>query len=70
MEVGYLTRLLFQELRRRRYERSYETVKRFVRPLRETELRAAVTRTRFETPQGPHRKPESIVFRVNLAKNG
>ena len=30
----------------------YETVKRFVRPLRETKLHAAVTRTRFETPPG------------------
>ena len=59
-----------QELRRRRYEGSYETVNRFVRPLRETQLRAAVTRTRFETPQGPHRNPESIVFWANLAKNG
>ena len=49
-EVGYSARVLFQELRRRRYEGSYETVKRFVRPLRETSLQAAVTRTRFETP--------------------
>ena len=67
-EVGYSARVLFQELRRRRYEGSYETVKRFVRPLRETQLRAAVTRTRFETPQGPHRNPESIVLWANLAK--
>ena len=67
-EVGHSARVLFQELRRRRYEGSYETVKRFVRPLRETQLRAAVTRTRFETPQGPHRNPESIVFWANLAK--
>ena len=72
-EVGYSARLLFQEvqeLRRRRYEGSYETVKRFVRLLRETQLRAAVTRTRSETPQGPHRNPESIAFWANLAKNG
>ena len=69
-EVGYSARVLFQELRRRRYEGSYETVKRFVRPLRETQLRAAVTRTRFETPQGPHPNPESIVYWANLAKNG
>ena len=53
-EVGYSARVLFQELRRRRYEGSYETVKRFVRPLRETPLQAAVTRTRFETPPGLH----------------
>ena len=38
-EVGYSARVLFQELRRRRYEGSCETVKRFVRPLRETQLR-------------------------------
>ncbi len=53
-EVGYSARVLFQELRRQRYEGSYETVKRFVRPLRETQLQAAVTRTRFETPPGLH----------------
>ena len=35
-EVGYSARVLFQELRRRRYEGNYETVKRFVRPLRAT----------------------------------
>ena len=33
-------------------EPNYETVERFVRPLRETQLHAAVTRTRFETPSG------------------
>ena len=38
--------------RGRQYRGSYETVKRFVRPLRETQLHAAVTRTRFETPPG------------------
>ena len=51
-EVGYSAQVLFQELRRREYRGSYETVKRFVRPLRETQLHAAVTRTRFETPLG------------------
>ena len=49
---GYSAQVLFQELRRRQYAGSYETVKRFVRPLRETQLHAAVTRTRFETPPG------------------
>ena len=49
---GYSAQVLFQELRRREYRGSYETVKRFVRPLRETQLHAAVTRTRFETPPG------------------
>ena len=49
-EVGYSAQVLFQELRRQQYQGSYETVKWFVRPLRETPLQAAVTRTRFETP--------------------
>ena len=48
----YSAQVLFQELRGRQYEGSYETVKRFVRPLREMQLQAAVTRTRFETPPG------------------
>ena len=43
-EVGYSAQVLFQELRHRQYRGSYETVKRFVRPLRETQLQAAVTR--------------------------
>ena len=51
-DVGYSAQVLFQELRGRQYEGSYETVKRFVRPLREMQLYAAVTRTRFETPPG------------------
>ena len=51
-EVGYSAQVLFQELQHRQYHGSYETVKRFVRPLRETRLHAAVTRTRFETPPG------------------
>ena len=36
-DVGYSAQVLFQELRRRQYAGSYETVKRFVRPLRETQ---------------------------------
>ena len=51
-KVGYSAQVLFQELRRREYGGSYETVKRFVRPLRAAQLHAAVTRTRFETPPG------------------
>ena len=41
-EVGYSAQVLFQELQHRQYHGSYETVKRFVRPLRETRLHAAV----------------------------
>ena len=61
-EVGYSAQVLFQELRGRQYRGSYETVKRFVRPLRETQLHAGVTRTRFETPPGLH----YVDFRVML----
>ena len=57
-EVGYSAQVLFQELRRRQYRDSYETVERFVRPLRETQLQAAATRTRFETRPGRQRGPE------------
>lgn len=42
-EVGYRAQVVFQELRGRQYRGSYETVKRLVRPLRETQLHAAVT---------------------------
>ena len=53
-EVGYSAQVLFQELQGRQYRGSYETVEQFVRRLGETQLRAAVTRTRFETPPGLH----------------
>jgi transposase len=52
-QVQYSAQILFQELRRRRgYSGSYETVKRFVAPLRELQLAAEATQTRFETPPG------------------
>lgn len=51
--VHYSARILYQELRRDRgYGGSYETVKRFVAPLRELESLAALTQTRFETEPG------------------
>ena len=51
--VQYSARILFQELRReRRYRGSYETVKRFVRPLRAAEHAAERATVRFETPPG------------------
>jgi transposase len=51
--VDYSARILWQELRAHHgYVGSYETVKRFVRPLREEGLRASLTWTRFETPPG------------------
>jgi transposase len=52
-EVQYSARILYQELRRdRQYSGSYETVKRFIAPLRELQAAAEITQTRFETPPG------------------
>lgn len=52
-QVRYSAQILYQELRRSRgYTGSYETVKRFVAPLRELQLAAEATQTRFETPPG------------------
>ena len=62
-EVGYSAQVLFQEQRGRQYDGSYETVKRFVRPLRETQLHASVTRTRFETPPGLHYVDSRVMLR-------
>jgi transposase len=51
--VNYSARILFQELRASRgYGGSYETVKRFVAPLRELQIAAECTQRRFETPPG------------------
>lgn len=52
-QVGYSARILYQELRASRgYTGSYETVKRYVAPLREVQEHADRTRLRFETPPG------------------
>lgn len=52
-EVQYSARILYQELRASRsYTGSYETVKRFVAPLREVQLQAERALLRFETPPG------------------
>jgi transposase len=52
-EVQYSARILYQELRQvRGYRGSYETVKRFVRPLRAAEQAAKRATVRFETPPG------------------
>jgi transposase len=51
--VQYSARILFQELRQQRsYAGSYETVKRFVHPMRATRLQAERALIRFETPPG------------------
>ena len=52
-EVRYSARILYQELKRERgYRGSYETVKRFVSPLREPGRCDSLTQTRFETAPG------------------
>jgi transposase len=51
--VGYSAQVLYQELLQQHgYTGSYQTVKRFVRPLREAETLAARATVRFETPPG------------------
>lgn len=52
-QVSYSARILYQELRRERgYTGSYETVKRFVAPLRESGRAQALCQMRFETAPG------------------
>jgi transposase len=52
-QVHYSARILYQELRRDRgYQGSYETIKRFVAPLRELATQDGLTQTRFETGPG------------------
>lgn len=51
-QVGYSGQILFQELRRRGYGGSYQTVKRFVQPLRAALSLAERAAVRFETPPG------------------
>lgn len=51
-KVRYSAQVLFQELRQPGYRGGYDTVRRFVRPLRTARLLAEGTVTRFETPPG------------------
>jgi len=52
-EVNFSAQILFQELRAMRgYQGSYDTVKRFVVPLRAAASRGDLCLTRFETPPG------------------
>lgn len=51
--VGYSAQVLYQELTQRHgYTGSYQTVKRFVRPLRDAQDLATRATVRFETPPG------------------
>jgi transposase len=51
-QVSYSAQVLWQELRQRGFPGSYQTVKRFVRPLRTAEALAERASVRFETPPG------------------
>lgn len=51
-QVSYSAQVLWQELRQRGFAGSYQTVKRFVRPLREVEALAERATVRFETAPG------------------
>ncbi len=53
--VGYSAQILYQELSQRYgYTGSYQTVKRFIRPLRDAQTLVARATVRFETPPGLH----------------
>lgn len=66
-EVQYSARILFQELRRARgYLGSYETVKRFVRPLRTAEQAAERATVRFETAPGQQSQIDWGQARIHL----
>jgi transposase len=54
-KVRYSAQILFQELRGQGYRGSYDTVKRFVHPLRAARLLAEGTVARFETQPGAQR---------------
>ena len=51
-QVRYSAQVLYQELKGRCFEGSYQTVKRFVQPLRTAEALAERASVRFETPPG------------------
>jgi transposase len=65
--VAYSARILHQELRRSRgYRGGYDTVKRFVSPLRELALADGLTQTRFETEPGQQSQVDWGEVRVRL----
>lgn len=65
--VAYSARILYQELRRSHgYRGGYDTVKRFVAPLRELALADGLTQTRFETAPGHQSQVDWGEVRVTL----
>jgi transposase len=70
--VGHSAQVLYQELTQQHgYTGSYQTVKRFVRPLREAEELAARATVRFETPPGLQSQIDwgqaTVIFRSGRA---
>ena len=66
-EVQYSGRILFQELHRQHgYQGSYDTVKRFVQPLRVQRLQAERATVRFETEPGHQSQIDWGQARVTL----
>lgn len=51
-KVGYSAQVLYQELKGKGYSGGYDTVRRFVQPLRAVETLAERATVRFETPPG------------------
>jgi len=67
-EVCHSAQVLYQEIRQRGYKGSYETVKRFVRPLRDALELAERATWRFETPPGHQSQIDWGSARVRLRK--
>ncbi len=68
-QVQYSARILYQELRGgRSYPGSYETVKRFVRPLRAVEQAAERATVRFETAPGQQSQIDWGQARIELRR--
>jgi transposase len=65
-QVSYSAQVLFQELRLRGYAGSYDTVKRFVQPLRMAEALAERASVRFETPPGQQSQIDWGAARVHF----
>lgn len=65
-KVGYSAQVLWQELRQRDFAGSYQTVKRFVRPLRAVEALAERATVRFETAPGHQSQVDWGAARVHF----
>lgn len=65
-QVGYSAQVLFQELKGKGYKGSYDTVKRFVQPLRTAEALAERATVRFETAPGQQSQIDWGAARVHF----